>query len=43
VHWPESTPIRRGLSLAPDDGVTVIMNKIARMPGVEMQRDAVSL
>jgi cytochrome P450 len=39
----QSTPIRRGLSLAPDDGVTVIMNKVDKTPGVEMQQDAVKI
>jgi cytochrome P450 len=39
----QSAPIRRGLSLAPDDGVRVIMNKVDSVTRVEKQRDVISL
>jgi len=38
-----SKPIRRGLSLAPDDGVTVIMSKIGKVTRAEMERETINL
>jgi unspecific monooxygenase len=39
----QSNPIRRGLSLAPDDGVKVIMSKVDNITRVEEHPDAISL
>jgi cytochrome P450 len=39
----QSFPIRRGLSLAPDDGVTVIVNSVSTMTRAEKQREALRL